>query len=303
MLRAAIDVGTNSVLALLADVQTEGGRKRLRVVWEDEALTRLGEGVHESGLLKPEAIDRTVEAVARFVGKARAGGAKHIRVVATSAAREAGNCNLLKDEIKRKTGLELAVLSGEEEARAAFIGARAGLSGTARPCVVVDVGGGSTEVIYGVDQPELSQSLRIGAVRLTELFLRHDPYVEDEWLAMQRHVADTLSEFPLERLDRSATTVGIGGTATTLAMLELGLTAYDADSIHGVKIPAARFQFWAEKLAKMTRAERAKLPGIPPLRADVLPAGVLIFAEFLKAGGFESMTVSTFGIRHGVLLE
>ena len=303
MLEAAIDVGTNSVLVLLAEVEGRGERKHLKVLWEDEALTRLGEGIQQAGLLKPEAVSRTAEAVRRFVEECRARGARRIVIVATSAARDAGNFSALREEIKSKTNLEVRVLSGREEAEAAFRGARAGHPSADTPCLVIDVGGGSTELTYGKSKPEFWTSLDIGSVRLSERFLHADPFSAEEWQSVRSHIREAFQRVRVQVPGIPKSVIGVGGTITTLAMLELGVDRYVPERIHGLEISHRAIEGWTEKLSKMSRAERTRLPGVPALRGDVLPVGTAIFAEALQAFGSPSLLVSTFGIRHGTLLE
>ncbi|MDZ7372916.1 MAG: Ppx/GppA family phosphatase, partial [candidate division KSB1 bacterium] len=269
----------------------------------EEALTRLGEGVQETRVLRREAIERTAEAVAQFVSRCREYGAEQVVVAATSAARDAGNFESLNESIRRRTGLSVRLLSGEEEARAAFRGARAGHPEIEGSCLVIDVGGGSTELVTGNRQPQRWLSLNIGSVRLKERFLRGDPFRADEWKWLCHYVRDNLERARTQLEAAVDIAIGVGGTITTLAMLEAGLDQYDAARIHGMELTTSVIETWASRLARMTYEERTQLPGVPALRGDVLPVGAQIFAEALRVFDLRSLVVSTFGIRHGILLE
>jgi exopolyphosphatase/guanosine-5'-triphosphate,3'-diphosphate pyrophosphatase len=303
LLRAAIDVGTNSVLALVAELDEQAGRRQLRVRWEEEVLTRLGEGVAETGSLAPQAVRRTAEAVASLAGHCRKLGAEDIVIAATSAARDAGNFEVFRQAVYERTGLPVRVLSGQEEAYAAFRGARAGHPEVDGSCLVIDVGGGSTELVYGHDEPRSWTSLNIGSVRLKEQWLRHDPFTAEEWTQLCHRIQQALLSALWEMPRPVEVAIGVGGTVTTLAMLEAGLPRYEAQQIHGMPLAARSIEAWASKLAQMTYKERTGLPGVAPLRGDVLPVGAQILAETLRAFGLQSLLVSTFGIRHGLLLE
>ena len=301
-IRAAIDVGTNSVLLLVAAVRSEGGGKRLEVLDEAEQVTRLGEGVAASAELRPEAIRRTVAVIRSFVERARARGAEEIQIVATNAARSARNAKDFVKAVETEVGVPVRILSGQEEAYAAFRGAQASLGHFEGTILVIDVGGGSTELVAGDNQPRGWVSLEIGAVRLSERFVKSDPWGPEEWRELREAVRRSLANVELSLSDRPAVTVGVGGTITTLGMVKLGLDVYDARALEGLVFAAQELDSWAEKLARMTVAERRRLPGVPALRADVLPAGVAIFAEAVRRFDSEHLRVSTFGIRHGILL-
>jgi len=300
--RAAIDVGTNSVLLLVAAVKSEDGRKQLEVLDEAERVTRLGEGVARTGMLNPVAIQRTVAAIKDFVERARERGAEEITIVATNAARVARNAKDFVSTVETEVGVPVRVLSGEEEAAAAFRGARLGLDQSGGEVLVIDVGGGSTELVVGDNQPRGWVSLEIGAVRLSEQLLGADPYDTEEWRELRAAVRRSLADVELPLSGPPDVTVGVGGTITTVGMLKLGLKEYDAQALHGLVLEAEELDSLAERLARMTVAERRSLPGVPALRADVLPVGVAIFAEAVRRFESQHLRVSTFGIRHGILL-
>jgi len=300
--RAAIDVGTNSVLLLVALIRSEDGQARLKVLDEAEEVTRLGEGVASTGLLSPAAIQRTVAVIKAFVERARERGAEAITIVATNAARIARNAKDFVSTVESEVGVPVRVLSGEEEAAAAFRGARLGLGQTNGEILVIDVGGGSTELVVGDNQPRGWVSLEIGAVRLSEQLLGADPYDTEEWRELRAAVRRSLADVELPLNGRPDVTVGVGGTITTVGMLKLGLSEYNAQALHGLVLSAEELDALAERLARMTVAERRDLPGVPALRADVLPIGVAIFAEAVRRFDSQHLRVSTFGIRHGILL-
>ena len=303
LVRAAIDVGTNSVLLLVAEIHPDPtSTAPLRVLYEAESVTRLGEAVHGSELLQPEAISRTIQAVGAFAREARLRGAADLRIVATSAVREAKNAQDFLAAVEREIGERVEVLSGADEARAAFRGVLAGVAREVEgELLVIDVGGGSTELVVGGDRPHQWVSLDIGTVRLSELALKHDPYLPHEWHEVRGLIRRHLQRVSFDNRHPSKV-VGVGGTITTLGMLQLGLTEYSAKALHGARLSVRQIDGWAERLAGLTVAQRRRLRGVPPLRADVLPVGAAIFAEVLQHFGRDELEISTYGIRHGILL-
>ncbi|QBI22090.1 exopolyphosphatase [Egibacter rhizosphaerae] len=269
-------------------------------------VTRLGEGVDASGHLADGALERTVEAVAGYVATARAHGADPVRVVATSAVRDAADRDRFVAAVHDATGVHPDVLAGEEEASIAFAGAVQGAQ-AARPALVLDIGGGSTELIAGHDVPEALVSENLGCVRLTELALPGDPPTA-EAVERARGIADEALARALHRLDAAApgvreharSIVAVAGTATTLAALHLGLDRYDAHAIHGTTLPAEAVTELAETLAVTPTARIAAWGAAPgaergPVaagREDVLLAGAVILERALERLGFAAALVS-----------
>ena len=296
---AAVDVGTNSTRLLVADV--EGGRVVAERVRET-IITRLGKGVDRTGRFDPAALRRTLDVLAGYGATCRRLGVQGRRVVATSATRDAGNRQEFLDGVRALLGVEAEVLSGEAEAATAYRGATYDLAGDGRT-LVVDIGGGSTELILGTRLPEAMVSLDLGCVRLHERHLRTDPPTAAEVAALRAdaaaqlaRVTGTLDPASAERV------VGVAGTITTVTAIGLGLNAYDPRRIHRSALSAAEIAAVAEKLAAMTVAERAAIPVMAKGREDVIAAGALLLDELVRTFGFQRVIASETDILDGVLL-
>lgn len=280
---AAIDCGTNSTRLLLADADGNP-------VARDYVVTRLGQGVDASGSLATEAIDRTVAAIEKFKATIDHHKVERVSIFATSAARDASNTESFFSAVEAVLGKRPALLSGEEEGQMTFAGAVVGME--ASPVLVVDIGGGSTEMVVGPD-PLVSYSMDIGAVRLTERFLHSDPFTAEE-LAAARSYIDAwidraLAEVPAES---TAEVVAVAGTASSLAMMDLGLTDYEPGCVHGHRLTDSALKEQVKALTSKTQADRLADPTIEPARADVLPAGALILESVLSRLGKGSCLVS-----------
>ena len=294
---AVIDCGTNSVRLLVA----RAGDGPLDAVVRDAVVTRLGAGTDASGRLDDKAIERTVDAVARYISRARDAGAEAIRVVATSAARDAANTDDFVAAVRRRTGLVPEVLSGAAEAGLAFAGALRGVD-PPRPVLVVDVGGGSTEFILGTQAPTAFTSRQIGCVRLTEQALASDPPLAAE-VERARAVIKAELDAVAADVDVSAARglVGVAGTATTLAALHLRLPSYDARAIHGTVVPADGITWQVEQLCTMSSRRIRERGPVAPGREDVLLAGALVLEQTMAAFGFDRLIVSEADLLDGAL--
>lgn len=292
---AAIDVGTNSVLLLVAERGADG---RFVAVDEDMEITRLGEGVDRTRRLTERAVAETVEAVRAFAGRARSLGAKEIAVVTTSAARDAENGAEFLRRLRDEAGVEVEILSGEKEATFTYASAAADFGPGS--LWAIDIGGGSTEVIGGAGGLiRFCRSFDVGAVRLTERCIASDPPTPEELGCVERAVREALSA--LEAPEPETELVGIAGTVTTLCAIWLGLDAYDGRRVHGRRMPIAAVEELERKLARMTLDERLRLPGLPPRRADVIVAGATILRVAMQVLGFSDVIVSDKGVRWGLL--
>jgi exopolyphosphatase / guanosine-5'-triphosphate,3'-diphosphate pyrophosphatase len=297
---AAVDVGTNSTRLLVADV--EGGR----VVAEharEMVITRLGKGVDRTGRFDPAALRRTLDVLAGYGATCRRLGVQGRRVVATSATRDAGNRQEFLDGVRALLGVEAEVLSGEAEAATAYRGATHDLPGDGRT-LVVDIGGGSTELILGTTgNPEAMVSLDLGCVRLHERHLHTDPPTATEVAALRADAATQLARVTGTLDPASAErVVGVAGTITTVTAIGLGLAVYDPRRIHRSALSAAEIAAVAEKLAAMTVAERAAIPVMAKGREDVIAAGALLLDELVRTFGFQRVIASETDILDGVLL-
>jgi len=296
----ALDIGSNSVRLLVGEV--DGGR--VRPLLQDLESSRLMAGFKERRLA-PESITRTVAAAGRLLEKARRFPLKNFLAVATSAAREAFNAKELLDRFEAQLNLKVEVIEGEEEAYLTFKGVRAGLEGAVKePLVVVDVGGGSTEFAWEEKGRLNLRSVPLGAVRCTERATALEeieeilsPVLEDLRGRFQP------SPFKPSLPSGSWTVIGTGGTATTLAALELGLKEYRSDLVHGLSLPWKRVNYWLKRLASLPVELRRKLPGLQPERADIIVAGVTILEAILRGLEAQRLMISEADLLWGLLLK
>jgi exopolyphosphatase/guanosine-5'-triphosphate,3'-diphosphate pyrophosphatase len=297
---AAFDVGTNSTRLLVADVDGGG------IVAEhtrEMVITRLGKGVDRTGRFDPAALARTLEVLAGYAGTCRRLGVARRRVVATSATRDAADRQAFLDGVRDLLGVDAEVLTGRAEAATAYRGATATLEGDL-PTLVVDIGGGSTELILGDGRDARAMiSLDIGCVRLFERHLHHDPPTAAEAAALRADVAAHLATVA-GVLDPAAAgrVVGVAGTVTTVTAIALGLDAYDPRRIHRATLDAAEIAAVADKLAAMTVAERAALPVMAKGREDVIAAGALLLDELVRRFVIRRVIASETDILDGILL-
>jgi exopolyphosphatase/guanosine-5'-triphosphate,3'-diphosphate pyrophosphatase len=298
---ATIDVGTNTVLLLVAERR---GRE-LAPVLERAEITRLGRGVDATGRLDPAAIRETVTTLADYARAARALGAEVVACVATSAARDARNGAEFFDAARAAAGLTPEVIPGDEEARLVWSSAWRDFGRTGAPLAVLDVGGGSTELCFGDGPaPRGRASLQVGAVRLTERHVHGDPPSAAEVERLRAAAREAVRPFAaMEGRPAGGDLVGVAGTVTTLAAVVQRLPVYDAERVHGATLRFDEIEGLATTLAALTVRERAALPGMEPKRADVILAGAVIVAEAMRATGFESLLVSDRGVRWGLLYE
>jgi len=300
---AAIDVGTNTVLLTVAERRGAA----LEPVVERAEITRLGRGVDRSGRLDPAAIAATVEVLARFAGEARALGATRIACVATSACRDASNGDEFFAAARSSAGIVPEVISGSEEARLVHRSAWSDFGSPGRPLAVLDVGGGSTELTWGTGpDPSGRRSFQIGAVRLAERIPAADPPSEAELAAMRAAARAALAEvreIQAAGALSGARLVGIAGTVTTLAAVSQALAVYDAARVHGSELHRDSLEALVGRLAALPVADRARVPGMEPKRADVIVAGAVVVLEAMDLGGFSRLIVSDRGVRWGLLRD
>lgn len=294
MPRAAIDIGSNSLLVTVVD---DDGRTLV----DESRIVGLGKGLGDRGLFQADPMHKALEVLAEFTELARSHGVPPIRVqaAATSAARRALNAKTFFERVKEQTGLDVQVVSGDDEARLTWLGARMGL-GDRDDVVVFDLGGGSTEVVMGsAGKLTLHRSLELGSSRLTEDFLGTGKTDPADLARCREHVKQTLATLEWPRLPRGA--VAVGGTATTLAAMELGLTDYDSERVHGTRLDRAALRRWMDRLLMASPEQRRQLCAISPERADAMLAGVVVLEACCEAARRESVLVSTGGLRHGLL--
>jgi len=296
---ASVDVGTNTALLLVAD----GTAETLNPLHEEETIVRLGEGVDESRQLLPAAMTRVADALEHYVGVCRRYDVATMLLTGTSAVRDAANREQLMALLRTRFGLDMILLSGEEEARLTFLGAMSNKAALSAPAVLIDIGGGSTELILGArGQVDSAVSLDIGSVRLTERVLRSDPVRDDELRRLGEIIRGALRQIPFETTT-PATLVGVAGTVTTLAAMHLNMTHYSAEIIDHATLSLNDVERLIGELQSKTLAERKKIPGLHPKRADVILAGAAILAESMRHLGKTELLVSHRGLRYGVILD
>jgi exopolyphosphatase / guanosine-5'-triphosphate,3'-diphosphate pyrophosphatase len=308
---AAIDCGTNSIRLLVADVPAAGAHtdlvRRMEVV-------RLGEGVDTTGRLAPQAIERTRLVLAEYAAAARDLGAAAVRMVATSATRDAANRADFEDMVVTTLGKAPDVVTGREEAELSFLGATASLDAAARahgaepprpPFLVVDIGGGSTEFVLGDgDGVRAARSVDIGCVRMTERHLHGDPPSAEEIRRAEDDIRAALAEVTADvPVGEAASLVGLAGSVTTVAALALELPAYDADAIHGSRIGIDAVRAVTADLLAATRERRAAMPVMHPGRVDVIGAGALVLRVLMDEFGMAEVVVSEHDILDGIALR
>ncbi|MEW1954788.1 Ppx/GppA phosphatase family protein [Terrabacter sp. NPDC080008] len=310
----AVDCGTNSIRLLVADVDPATGA--LTDVLRRMEIVRLGHGVDRTGVIAAESMERTLAVTREYAAACRELGATRARFVATSASRDASNAADFIEGVRaaflEHFGSEVSpeVVSGDEEASLSFAGATGGLTaqGVGGPYLVVDLGGGSTELVRGTDHVEAARSVDIGCVRMTERHLASDPPTDEEIAAATRDIDAALdlaeSAVPLEGI---ATLVGLAGSVTTITAHLLRLTAYEPDRIHLARSAPADMVVACDDLLAMTRAERAALPYMHPGRVDVIGAGALVWRRVVERlvdrAGIAEVVTSEHDILDGIALS
>ena len=293
---AAVDCGTNSIRLLITDSGSTLHRE-LRIV-------RLGQGVDRTGRLAPEAIDRTRAALAEYAELIAAHDVSRVRMVATSATRDAANRDEFVAMVRGILGVEPEVISGAEEAELSFSGAVETINGLSGRVLLVDLGGGSTELVLGSagsGHARAAYSMDVGSVRMTERHLHDDPPTAEQIQAVVADVNAAIDEasadVPIADADAL---VGVAGTITTVAAMVLGLEVYDSDAIHGARISGSQIGDATERLATMTHDERAAVRVIHPGRVDVITAGAIILRTVVERAGLTEIVVSEHDILDGI---
>jgi exopolyphosphatase/guanosine-5'-triphosphate,3'-diphosphate pyrophosphatase len=297
---AAVDCGTNTVKLLVADLDPATGEEHELV--REMRMVRLGQDVDRTGRLADEALARTFAAIDEYAGIVARHGAERIRFCATSAARDAENAADFAAGVTARLGVTPEVLSGPEEAELSYAGATRGLTDDVEePVLVVDIGGGSTELILGKGHGHVlaARSLDIGSVRMTERHLVSDPPTSAEVAAAHAAVAEAVAGSGVP-LAEARTVVGVAGTVTTVAAGVLGLDRYDRAAIDGARLAVPEVHAMTERLLGMTVAERRALPYLHPGRADVIGAGAVILDEVLRTSGASVLRVSEADILDGI---
>lgn len=293
---AAIDCGTNSIRLLIADISAGSFReidRRMEIV-------RLGQGVDQNKSFHPDAIERTLAAVSDFAIEISRRGVSKVRFCATSATRDASNRAIFIEGVKSILGVEPEVISGEEEARLSFLGATQELHDSESPFLVVDIGGGSTEFVFGARGVEAAKSVNIGCVRMSERHLTSQPPSKDQVanaiIDIDRAISDAATLVPL----KAKTLVAVAGTATTVAAAAMDLETYDRYSIHLARIPAPKVHEVSARFLTMSREEIAALGYMHPGRVDVIAAGALVLDRVMVAANASEFVASESDILDGI---
>ena len=312
---AGIDCGTNSIRLLVADTQDDGGSgrpPRLADVHREMRIVRLGQGVDATGVLAPEALERTFAAVEDYAVTIRGLGAERVRFVATSATRDARNRDDFSAGIRSRLGVEPEVVPGLEEAALSFAGAASVLPlESGRPVAVVDLGGGSTEFVLGDASGVIAaRSIDMGCVRLTERHLHSDPPTAAEVAEAEddvdRGIEEALAEVPLAQ---ATAVIGVAGSITTITAHALGLPSYQPERIHGAELPLDQIAAACGSLLGLSHDERIALPYMHPGRADVIGAGAIVWRRVLErmreltAGRIGTAITSEHDILDGIALS
>jgi exopolyphosphatase / guanosine-5'-triphosphate,3'-diphosphate pyrophosphatase len=290
---AAVDCGTNSIRLLI----TESGE----TIHRELRIVRLGQDVDRTGRLAPEAIERTRAALADYADVIAANDVARVRMVATSATRDAANRDEFVTMVRTTLGADPEVISGREEAELSFAGAVATITGLGGRVLLVDLGGGSTELVLGGADPLQLHSMDVGSVRMTERHLHDDPPTAAQLAAVVADVGAALErasrDVPIPQAD---SLVGVAGTVTTVAAMALGLTEYDSAAIHGARLASAQVVEIADRLAHMTHDERAAVRVIHPGRVDVITAGAIVLRTVVERSGLDEIVVSEHDILDGI---
>jgi len=294
---AAIDCGTNSIRLLIADIDGNNFREVVR----DMEIVRLGQGVDETGQFHPDAIERTLAAVDKFAAEIAKRGVEKIRFCATSATRDATNRHLFVDGVRDRLGIEPEVISGDEEAALSFAGAIKDLNPTDGPFLVVDIGGGSTEFVFGTSTVEAARSVNVGCVRMTERHFASDPATAEQIEAARTDIQAAIAQAAeVVPITKAKTLVAVAGTATTVTAAALDLPEYDRYAIHLARVSAQQTHDAAAMFATKTRDQRLALGYMHPGRVDVIAAGSLVLSEIMKATGATEFVASESDILDGM---
>jgi exopolyphosphatase/guanosine-5'-triphosphate,3'-diphosphate pyrophosphatase len=294
-----LDVGSNSVILFIAEADESGN---FRTVEDQTDMPRLGEGVNKTGIISPSAMERTLEVLSNFASLAKDSGVGDIAAVGTSTLRQAKNAAQFLEKVKNRCGLEIRVISGEEEARLSYIAVKKGLNLQSENLVVIDIGGASTEFIYGKgDRVENSFSINIGTIRLTETYLISDPVTQSEYGKMMEYVRGVFQDLPMP--EKTPTLVGMGGTMTNLGAIKHRLDVYDPTVIQGSKLELGEIESQIKAFCEKTIEERKQIKGLQPKRADVILASAGILLSIMIKLNVKEVIISDQGIRHGLMYD
>jgi exopolyphosphatase/guanosine-5'-triphosphate,3'-diphosphate pyrophosphatase len=297
---AALDCGTNSIRLLIAEENSEVGT--FTEISRKMSIVKLGEGVDKNQAFLPDAISRTLSALKVFAAEIAEAQVDQIRFCATSATRDAENRDEFLIPVAQILGITPEVISGEEEAKLSFLGATQALSKSNGPFLVIDIGGGSTEFVFGIEQVEAARSVNIGCVRMSERHFKNDPPTQSEIEGARIDIRNAIAlAGEVVPIKNAKTLVSVAGTATTVAAAALNLAEYDSELIHLAKISAKETRRVSDWLLTLTRQERGNLGYMHPGRVDVIAAGSLVLAEIIEATGLTNFIASENDILDGMV--
>jgi exopolyphosphatase/guanosine-5'-triphosphate,3'-diphosphate pyrophosphatase len=293
---ASIDIGTNTVLLMIAEI-----KERIEEIYDIAAITRLGEGLKQTGNLLTEAMERTLNALRHYRAIADNNQVKEILCVGTAALREAKNRDTFLELVNKQLSFSIRVISEHDEAFYTYLSVRQNLTDETEGVIIIDIGGGSTEIIYGDRENFIDFiSLPVGSVKLTEMFIKHDPPLDVE-IRLLRDFIKSILKFPFGKGIQSV--VGTAGTVTTLGSISIGLCEWDKKQVHGLRLNIKRIDDVALHLTAKTASERSKLPGMEKGREDIIPQGIILLQEIMRYLGAEELLIDANGVRHGILCE
>ena len=298
--KAVIDIGTNSIKLYVAERAADGS---LAGIVDKNNIARLGEGMGYSGILQPEPIARNAEAVAEFADLARANGAQQIVAVGTMALRTAKNTADFIAAVKQLSGIEVQVIPGEEEARLAYLAVLSGIGAYDGRLAVCDVGGGSSEFVFGRGEVDRRFSINLGAVKVTDNYLTSDPPTPEQLDKAAAYIMEELSanqagtSGPVEKL------IGIGGTVTSMGSVKLKMAEYNPDLIQGASLTRADVDELIKLFCSMPLEDRKKIIGLQPKRAEVIIGGACIIKCIMQVLNVSELTMSDRGLRHGLMFQ
>ena len=297
---AALDCGTNSIRLLIAE--ENAGASTFTEISRKMSIVKLGEGVDKNKAFLPDAISRTLAALKVFAAEIAEAKVAKVRFCATSATRDAQNRDEFLIPVEQILGITPEVISGEEEAKLSFLGATQALSKSDGPFLVIDIGGGSTEFVFGSDHVDAARSVNIGCVRMSERHFKNDPPTQSEIEGAREDIKNAIAlAAEVVPIRNAKTLVAVAGTATTVAAAALNLAKYDSDLIHLAKISSKETRRVSDWLLTLTRQERSDLGYMHPGRVDVIAAGSLVLAEIIEAAGLESFVASENDILDGMV--
>lgn len=293
---AAIDIGTNTVLLMIVEMTN-----RMKEIYDTAIITRLGEGLKQTGYLLPEAMERTLNVLRDYKTIATKSRVSEIICVGTAALREAHNKDTFLKLAKKELFLDIRVISEREEALYTYLSVRQNLLDKKEGVIIIDIGGGSTEITYGDRESFIDYiSLPIGSVKLTEMFIKSDPPAYEEIILMRDFIK---SKLKLSFKKNVQSVIGTAGSITTLGSIAIGLQEWDKKQIHGLKLKRERIDEILQYLLTKTISERSALPGMEKGREDIIPQGIIIIQEILKYFSAEDLTINANGVRHGILCD